>query len=283
MTETIVYSPKRLSEAYEILSDLGTQVKVFAGGTDLMVLYNGRILSTPDSVLNIWQLDELREISDEGDRLKLGALCCYTQLINDERVKRHAPTLVDAARTIGAVQIQNRGTIGGNIVNGSPAGDSLPVLAAFDAEVEIGSSRGTRRVSFNQFYTGYRQTVLAPDELLLNIFLPKQREGERARFYKVGTRAAQAISKVVMAVRADIDAEKRIASIAIGLGSVAPTIIRARSTEEAIAGSTIDNELIENARNQIMNEIKPITDIRSTERYRRTVTGNLLARFLREA
>jgi xanthine dehydrogenase small subunit len=282
MTDTIVYSPEQLSEAYEILRDRGTEVKIFAGGTDLMVLYNDGVLSVPDAVLNIWRLDELREISDEGDRLKLGALCNYTQLIKDERVKRHAPALVDAARTIGAVQIQNRGTIGGNIVNGSPAGDSLPVLAAFDAEVEIGSSRGTRRVPFNQFYTGYRQTVLMPDELLLNIFLPKQREGERSRFYKVGTRAAQAISKVVMAVRADIDAEKRIRSIAIGLGSVAPTIIRALSTEEAITGAVIDNGLIENARTYIMNEVKPITDIRSTERYRRTITGNLLARFLRE-
>jgi CO/xanthine dehydrogenase FAD-binding subunit len=281
MTEATVYSPRRLAEAYEILSARGAGVKVLAGGTDLMVLYNSGVLPMPKEVLNIWRLDELRKIEDEGARLKFGALCTYTEIINDERVKRYAQNLIDAARTIGAVQIQNRGTLGGNIVNGSPAGDSLPVLAAFDAELELGSSRGVRRVPFNEFYTGYRQTVMAPDELLLSISLPKQQEGERARFYKVGTRAAQAISKVVMSARATID-KGVVQKIAIGLGSIAPTIIRARETEAAVTGGTIDSELIEIARQKIMAEIKPISDIRSTERYRRTITGNLIAKFLRE-
>jgi xanthine dehydrogenase small subunit len=283
MTETTVYSPGRLAEAYEILSARGTEVKVLAGGTDLMVLYNGGILPMPKEVLNIWRLDELREIEEESGSLKFGALCTYTQIINDERVKRYAPNLIEAARTIGAIQIQNRGTLGGNIVNGSPAGDSLPVLAAFDAQLELGSARGVRRVSFNEFYTGYRQTVMAPDELLLAISLPKQQDGEMSRFYKVGTRAAQAISKVVMSARATIDSGKRVQKIAIGLGSIAPTIVRARETEKAVTGGTIGPELIEIARLHIMSEIKPISDIRSTERYRRTVTGNLISKFLREA
>jgi CO/xanthine dehydrogenase FAD-binding subunit len=282
MTETSVYTPSHLSEAYEILSSHGSGVKVLAGGTDLMVLYNSG-LPMPKEVLNIWRLDELRGIEEDAGHLKFGALCTFTQIINDGRVKRYAPALIDAARTIGAIQIQNRGTLGGNIVNGSPAGDSLPVLAAFDAELELGSTRGVRRVPFNEFYTGYRQTVLAPDELVLSILLPKQQDGERARFYKVGTRAAQAISKVVMSVRAGIDAEKKINSIAIGLGSVAPTIIRARETESAITGRVIDEELIGRARRSLMAEVKPISDIRSTERYRRTICGNLIAKFLREA
>ncbi|MEW6732731.1 MAG: xanthine dehydrogenase family protein subunit M [Acidobacteriota bacterium] len=282
MTTTTVYSPHQLAEAYQLLDHHGATIKVLAGGTDLMVLYNSGT-PQPALVLDIWRLDELREISQHDTYLKLGALCTYTQLINDQRVRLYAPALIDAARTIGAIQIQNRGTLGGNIVNGSPAGDSLPVLAAFDAEIEIGAAHGIRRVPFNQFYTGYRKTVLAPNELVLNILLPKQQEGELTRFYKVGTRAAQAISKVVMAVRARIDLDKTINSIAIALGSIAPTVIRARATEAAITGNIINAELIETARQQIIAEISPISDIRSTAHYRRVVTGNLIAKFLREA
>jgi xanthine dehydrogenase small subunit len=275
---TTVHCVQELGQAYKILSE--QSVKVIAGGTDLMVLYTSGSLM-PNNILDIWQLNELRSISEEQDYLKIGALCTYTELINDKRVKEFAPSLVSASRTIGAVQIQNRGTLGGNIVNGSPAGDSLPVLAAFDAELELGSARGTRRVAFNQFYTGYRQSVLSSDELLLKIFLPKQQEREKSDFYKVGTRAAQAISKVVMAVRAIVDSDKRIEAIAISLGSVAPTVIRASQTEEALIGLEITPELIEQAKTRLSQEIKPIDDIRSTEHYRRVVTGNLIAKFLR--
>ncbi|MBI4853592.1 MAG: FAD binding domain-containing protein [Acidobacteria bacterium] len=273
-----VYSVKELNEAYKILSQ--ESVKVIAGGTDLMVFYSSG-LSLPKKILDIWQLNELRNINEEGDYLKIGSLCTYTQLINDERVKHFAPCLVSASKTIGAVQIQNRGTLGGNIVNGSPAGDSLPVLAAFDVKLEIGSLNGIRQVPFNSFYTGYRQTVLAENELLLGILLPKQKDREKSEFYKVGTRAAQAISKVVIAFRAIVNAEKKIEFIAIGLGSVAPTVIRATKTETLLNGAEITFDLIEQARVQLSQEIVPIDDIRSTEHYRRVVTGNLIAKFLR--
>lgn len=281
MSDTTVYSVKKLQEAYELLGRHGTALKVIAGGTDLMVLYNSGT-QMPARILDIWRLNELRGVSDEGAHLKIGALTTYTQLIEDELARKYAPQLIAAARTIGAIQIQNRGTLGGNIVNGSPAGDSLPVLAAFDAELELGSARGVRRVPFNQFYTGYRQSVLGEDELVVNILLPKQRDGERAQFYKVGTRAAQAISKVVMAVRADMAGDHKVGAIAIALGSVAPTIVRAPRTEAIINGQSVNGELIEAARQSLMAEISPIDDIRSTARYRRTVTGNLIARFLRE-
>lgn len=275
---TTVYSVEKLNDAYEVLSQ--NKVKVLAGGTDLMVVY-GSGNTPPDEMLDIWKLNELRNIDEEGDYLKLGALCTYSQLIKDERVKKFAPTLVDASLTIGAVQIQNRGTIGGNVVNASPAGDSLPVLSAFDAEIELGSARGTRRVAFNSFYTGYRQTVLASDELVLNVLVPKQKPIEKAQFYKVGTRAAQAISKVVIAIRATISSQKEIEKIAISLGSVAPTVIRASKTESLLTGSKITQELIEQAKQSLSNEVQPIDDIRSTEHYRRVVSGNLIAKFLR--
>ncbi|MBN8721424.1 MAG: xanthine dehydrogenase family protein subunit M [Acidobacteria bacterium] len=275
---TTVYSVEQLNEAYKILAE--QPVKVLAGGTDLMVVY-GSGGKLPSSLLDIWRLDELRTITEENECLKIGALTTYTQLVNNEQVKKYAPTLVDASLTIGAVQIQNRGTLGGNIVNASPAGDSLPVLSAFNAKIEIGSIRGTRQVDFNDFYTGYRQTVLASDELVLNILLPKQKEQETAKFYKVGTRAAQAISKVVMSVRATVE-NKRVLSIAIALGSVAPTVIRARETENLLAEKEITPSLLEEARQKLSQEVKPIDDIRSNEHYRRVISGNLIAKFLRD-
>ena len=274
------YSPATLLEAYAVLAERGSNVKVIAGGTDLMVLMNAHLLDAAD-FLDIWQVDELRGITDEGDQLRIGALATYTQLINSPLVSEHAPSLVAASRTIGAIQIQNRGTIGGNIVNASPAGDSLPVLAAFDAGIEIGSARGVRSVAFNQFYTGYRRTVLEPDELVIAVRLAKLKEGERDFFWKVGTRRAQAISKTVMAARAKTT-DGIIESISIGVGSVAPTVIRALQTESLLSGTTLTPELIEQARHTIAEEVSPITDLRSTEHYRRTVTGNVLAKFLRQ-
>jgi xanthine dehydrogenase small subunit len=274
-----VYSVATLAEAYKILAERGSGVRVIAGGTDLMVLMNAHQLDAP-LFLDIWRVNELRGISDEGDCLRIGALTTYTQLIGSPLVRRFAPALVAASRTVGAVQIQNRGTLGGNVVNASPAGDSLPVLAAYDAELEIGSSRGLRCVAFNTFYTGYRRTALAADELLVAVRLPKLRAGERDFFCKVGTRRAQAISKMVMAARAAA-AERVIRSIQIGVGSVAPTVIRAPQTEALLAGQAITPDLIKRAQAMIAREVSPITDLRSSEHYRRTVTANVLAKCLR--
>lgn len=276
-----VHSPRTLAEAYKVLRERGRHLHVLAGGTDLMVYLNTRLLM-PKEVLNVWHLDELRGISYEGDALRIGALTTYTQLIHSPLVAEHCPILIEAAKTIGAIQTQNRGTIGGNIVNASPAGDTLPVLAAFDAELEIGSHRGVRVIPFNSFYTGYRQTVLAADELLLAVRIPPKQPDDRLFFYKLGTRRAQAISKVVMAAKARIEPPQTIRSIQIGLGSVAPTVIRARNTEALLTGQILSPALIEQAKETIKREIQPITDFRSTEYYRRIATGNLLARFLHQ-
>jgi xanthine dehydrogenase small subunit len=281
MTNTpTAYSPETLANAYAILAEFGSRVRVIAGGTDLMVLMNAHQLDA-SLFLDIWRVNELRGIGDEGAHLRIGALTTYTELIRSPLIQRHAPALVAASLTIGAVQIQNRGTLGGNIVNASPAGDSLPVLAAYDAELEIGSARGLRQVAFNTFYTGYRRTVLAADELLVAVRLPKLKVGERDFFCKVGTRRAQAISKVVMAARATAS-ERVIESASIAVGSVAPTVIRASQTEALLAGQAITSDLIKHAQDMIAREVSPISDLRSTEHYRRTVTGNVLAKCLRQ-
>jgi CO/xanthine dehydrogenase FAD-binding subunit len=255
-----------LDDALGILRD--EKRTPIAGATDVYVSLNFGTLTT-DRFLDIWGLDELRTISTHNDRLVIGALTSYSALIQSHIVAEHVPMLVDASRVVGGVQIQNRGTLGGNIANGSPAADGVPVLVATDADVVLRSASGERRVPITQFYTGYRATVMRPDELITAIEIPRV-EGKQW-FRKVGTRAAQAISKIVMAaVRSD---NPRIA-----LGSVAPTVIRVPKTEAALAsGSSIDE-----AAEILATEIVPIDDVRSTADYRRQVTVNLLRRFWAE-
>jgi xanthine dehydrogenase small subunit len=220
--------------------------------------------------LNLWRLETLRTIQQRGRVTSIGALATYTDLIRSPLVNRRLPMLVAAAREIGGVQIQNRGTLGGNIANASPAGDTLPVLAAAEAVVVLRSAAGSRRVPFSSFYTGYRATVAQPDELIVAIEIDAVRG--RQWFKKVGTRAAQAISKVVMA---GVAGERP----RLALGSVAPTVVRLPKTEAVLAahGSVAD------AQAALVAEITPIDDSRSTAEYRRRVAANLLARFLDSA
>jgi CO/xanthine dehydrogenase FAD-binding subunit len=276
----VVHSPTSLKDAFAILWERKGAIKIIAGGTDLMVLMNAHQLEAPE-FLDIWRVNELRGVVEDRNVLRIGALTTYTELIRSQSVQRFVPSLVAASRTIGAIQIQNRGTIGGNIVNASPAGDTLPVLAAYDAEIEIGNERGKRTVAFNEFFTGYRATVLQPGELLVSVCIPKLREDERDFFWKVGTRRAQAISKTVLAAKVRMTG-KVFEKVSIGVGSVAPTVVRATKTERLLNGSTLSPKLIEEARQMISQDIAPITDLRSTEHYRRTVTGNVLARCLSE-
>ncbi len=256
--------PRSLRDALRQLRDRQPIVPV-AGCTDLFVSLNfGTLAGT--RFVNLWSLDELRGIRLRRDVLSIGALTTYRQIIASPHVRARLPILAAASREIGAVQVQNRGTIGGNIINASPAGDTLPVLAVAEATLLLGSVDGVRRVPFTSFYTGYRQTVMRPDELLLAIEVPPI-EG-RQWFRKVGTRAAQAISKVVMAA-------VRAPSPRIALGSVAPTVVRVPKTEAVLASGGS----IEDAQNVLQTEIHPIDDIRSTAAYRRRVSANLLAAF----
>lgn len=260
--------PKSLSDALKMLRDEGPLTPM-AGCTDLYVNLNFGTLKDQRFV-NLWGLGGLRSIDVRRDVLTIGAMATHTDLIRSAVVKKRLPMLAAAAREIGGVQIQNRGTIGGNVANGSPAGDTLPVLAAANAVVVLTSTNGTRRVPFTSFYTGYRQSVRRPDELIVAFEIAPVKG--RQWFRKVGTRAAQAISKIVMAGVRD-RTETRIA-----FGSVAPTVVRARKTEAAL---TIGASLAI-AQQTLLEEIAPIDDIRSTAEYRRAVSANLLARFLND-
>ena len=278
--EPPVTSPTSLSEAYELLAG-GDAWRPIAGGTDLMVQITGELAPPPERVLDLWGLRELREVALVDGSLVIGALTTYTQLRRSDLCQEHVPALVDAAATIGAAQIQNRGTIGGNIVNASPAGDTLPVLLALDAEIILGSARGERGVAAADFWTGYRQTARAEDELVLRVRVPLPR-GRQVRFRKVGTRRAQAISKVVMAVawREDAGVWR---DVRIALGSVAERPIRAAQTERVLEGAAPRRETADHAAATIADEIHPIDDVRSTADYRRAVTARILHRVLRQA
>ena len=257
-------SPRSLKEALQMLQDERSLVPL-AGCTDLYVAMNfGTLQAT--RFLNLWRLDRLRGIDSLNGVIRIGALTTFTQIIESALVRRHLSMLASAARQIGGVQIQHRGTIGGNVANASPAGDSLPVLAAAQANIELQSLRGTRLVPIAEFYTGYRTSVAAPDELIVALHIPRPRG--RQWFRKVGTRQAQAISKVVMAGIGG-DAPR------IAIGSVGPTVLRLPKTEQALAsGSSIAE-----AQALLRHEIMPIDDIRSTAAYRRDVAANLLAEF----
>jgi len=258
--------PRSVSDALKMLRDEGP-VTPMAGCTDLYVSLNFGTLEDT-RFLDLWRLRALRTIGAARGVLSIGALATYTDIIRSPLVRARVPMLVAAAREVGGVQIQNRGTIGGNVANASPAGDTLPVLAAVDATVVLRSAAGERRMPFGAFYTGYRATVRRPDELIVAIEIP--RVDGRQWFRKVGTRAAQAISKVVMAGVVAPGATR------IALGSVAPTVVRASRTEAALAAGAS----IEAAQQTLLDEIAPIDDVRSTADYRRRVAENLLARML---
>lgn len=281
--EPPVVSPASLAEAYEVMAGGGHQP--IAGGTDLMVQLEADVAEPPAAVLDLWRLDELRGISTDGYEVVIGALTTWTELRHSPLIVARLPALAEASATIGAAQIQNRGTIGGNICNASPAGDSLPVLLAVDAVFDLGSAAGERAVPARDFWTGYRQTARRDDELLLRVRFSVD-HGRRTRFRKVGTRAAQAISKVVMALSyrtgTDEPPDGAWHDVRVALGSVAPTTIRAPRTEAVLEGARPEATVADAAAATLRDEVHPIDDVRSTADYRRSVSARVLHRLLRE-
>jgi CO/xanthine dehydrogenase FAD-binding subunit len=282
--EPPVSSPGDLAEAYAILAEAPT--RPIAGGTDLMVALTGELGEPPDRVLDLWRLDELRGIALDGDVVSLGALTTYTDIRRSAVCREHLPVLVEAAATIGAAQIQNRGTIGGNVANPSPTPHTLPVLLAADASFVLGSVRGERVVPAGAFWPAYRRTALAPDELLLRVRIPLL-AGRELRFRKVGTRRAQSISKVVMALgwrdAGPATPGAPWTDVRLALGSVAPTPIRAAMTEAVLEGRPPVPETADLAAETLAAELEPIDDVRSTAEYRRLVAARVLHRLVRDA
>jgi CO/xanthine dehydrogenase FAD-binding subunit len=271
-------TPASLADALALLKSEPGVWKPFAGGTDLMVLLEAGKLPHRNYI-NIWPLDELRGIDATDTHITLGALTTYTEIQSDPVLRSEFPMLCQAASETGGLAIQNRGTLGGNIVNASPAADSPPALLAYDAEIELLSTGGSRWLPYQGFHTGYKQMHIGPDELLARVRLPRNVKGWRHYYRKVGTRKAQAISKVCFAGLSRMDHDQ-IVDTRIAVGSVAPIVVRCVETEKTLRGRKSNAETVAVACDSLSREISPIDDIRSTANYRLQVAKNLLADFV---
>lgn len=270
--------PGSLSEALALIAREPEVWQPFAGGTDLMVLLEAGKLSHKQ-FFSVASLDDLRGIETNADYITLGALTTYTEIRNHDALQHDFPLLCAAAKETGSIATQNRGTVGGNIMNASPAADTPPALLVYDAEIELISQRGVRWLPYQGFHTGYKKTRIAPDELLRAVRLPRRAKQWRQYYRKVGTRKAQAISKVCFAGAALVN-NGAIEDVRIALGSVAPIVQRALKTEDALRGKSVTSGVISEAKEMLVREIAPIDDIRSTMRYRLRVAQNLLGEFL---
>src|SRR2546422_7185569 len=256
MHEVTYIRPRNLADAVHIYRTT-TGCRPLAGGTDLMVMLHARTLRPePEAMLDLWSLAELKGVRRAGDMVEIGAAESYTGIIASRDVQQHLPALAAAARTIGAAQIQNRGTLGGNLANASPAGDTLPVLLAYDAVVLT----DRRSIAIDEFFTGYRKTALQSDELITAVRFPL---GRQVEVRKVCTRAAQAISKIVMAV------SRSPARVAVG--SVAEVPLRARRAEAALERNDVEGAIA-----AVADDIRPIDDVRSTAAHRQAGTPKVL-------
>jgi CO/xanthine dehydrogenase FAD-binding subunit len=277
-------APAKLDEVVSLLADEPGQWLPIAGGTDVMVQYAaGRLPAR--KLVSIWNLAELRGVEILPDEIRIGAGCTYTELREHHGIAQELPLLASAAGWTGGIANQNRGTLGGNIVNASPAADSLPALLAYEAELILVSARGERRLPYLGFHTGYKKTKLAPDELIRAICLRRGLSGYLHYSRKVGARNAQAISKVCIAALGRLRGGViggEIEDVRIAVGSVAPVPLRLTEVERIVKGKPVDRELAHLARRAVAARIQPIDDIRSTARYRSEVAGNLVAEFIEQ-
>lgn len=272
-------TPRDLAATLERMASEPGEWRAFAGGTDLMVLLEAGKLPHK-KFLNIWNLAELRGIAVTPEHVTLGALTTYAEVQRHEILAREFPLLCRAAAETGSVATQNRGTLGGNIANASPAADSPPALIVYGAEIELVSARGAQWVPYATFHTGYKMMNLQAGELIRAIRVARPRGAAWKQYFrKVGTRRAQAISKICFAGVGRLE-NGRVVDVRIALGSVAPTVLRAVRAEDILRGQAPRGTLVRAAQNALDAEIAPIDDMRSTERYRRNVARNLLAEFL---
>ena len=264
------YEPKTLSEAVELLNKLGPEAKILAGGTDLIVLMKQRVIE-PRYIVNIKKIKELNFIEDRGDHLAIGAATKLRTIEKNSIVKEKFTALYEAVKAMAGVQIRNMGTIGGNLCNASPAADTAPPLMVFDAELKIVGPGYEKIIPITQFFKGPKKTILNYNEILAEIKIPYQSPNTGSAFIKI-SRTAMDLAKVNVAVALRVDEDDRITWIRVALGSVAPTPVRAKTVEEALIDKKFSEDIVGEAAKLVVNDISPITDIRSTAEYRREVS-----------
>jgi CO/xanthine dehydrogenase FAD-binding subunit len=273
-------APGSLPAVLELLSAAPGEWTPIAGGTELMVAHAAGRLGAL-KLVSLWGISELRFINTSPNTIAIGAGTTFRDLRASARIAAELPLLAKAASWIGSIANQSRATVGGNLVNGSPAADSSPALLVYDAEVELISVRGHRRIPYSAFHTAYKSNAMAPDELLYAIHLPLRFAHHHQYMRKVGTRRAMAISKVALAATALIQ-DRKVSEIRLAAASLAAFPTRLQQAESALVGQSINSGTIEFARKALLAEASPIDDIRSTAEYRKRVAANLLEEFLLE-
>lgn len=276
-----VISVASADEAVALLSEHGASARVMAGGTDLLIEIERGVRSGIETIIDISRAADLADIAVDGGYLRLGALVTHNDVVASDLIRSRALPLVQACWEVGAPQIRNRATVAGNVITASPANDTIAPLLALDAEVELLSVRGVRRVPLSQFYLGLRRTVMEADELLTAILVRVMQPNERGVFIKLGLRRAQAITVVNVAAVLAFDGEN-VSRAMITLGSVAPTVIRVPDSEAALLGKPLTTEVIADAARIAATAPKPITDVRSTAEYRTEMIAVLVTRALRQ-
>lgn len=268
--------PQSLAEVLELLAQKDKSTVLMAGGTDLMPQWKSGNLSCPKRVISLLSVADLKGITETGDSIEIGAAVTHAELMNAPLIKKHLPLLAEAAATVGAVQIQMRGTIGGSVANASPAGDLAPSILVYDGIVNLVSKDGKRDVVFADFFKGYKKIDLVAGELIKSFTLSKAQPHEKAVFRKLGLRKAQAISKVMCALRYMKDGN-HISSCALAFGSVGPIPLRLTRFEKWIKSKDLSFLSASEIEEKVSEEIAPIDDIRSTGEYRNWVSGRIVS------
>jgi CO/xanthine dehydrogenase FAD-binding subunit len=275
-----IIAPGSLPAVLELMASAPGKWTPIAGGTELMVAHAAGKLSA-SKLVSLWGIPDLRFVTTKSDSIVIGAATTFRDLRVHAAIADQLPLVAKSASWIGSIANQSRATVGGNLVNGSPAADSSPAFLVYDAEIELVSVRGSRRIPYSSFHTGYKRNAMAPDELLYAVHLPFRFAHHRQYLRKVGTRRAMAISKVALAATALLE-DGQFREIRLAAASLAPFPARLIQTETALLGQSINSHTIQSARAALLFEAKPIDDIRSTAEYRIQVAANLLEEFLVE-
>jgi len=277
-----VLSPQTIDEALTLLHQHQNTIRIIAGGSDIIIQLRDGAVKT-EKLLNILALKDLRFIEEKDNRIHIGAVTTYSEIIRSEQIKKHAWILLQAAKQIGATQLQNTATIGGNLGNASPAGDTLPPLYALGTIVVTRNRSARREIPVEKFFIGYRKIDLKPDELIEEIYFDRLTRNDAGSYLKLGLRKANAISVVDVAVVLRGKRGNSYRDVKVALGAVAPTIVRARACEQALTGKRLTEKSLREAARLSLEDASPITDIRGSAEYRRRVLGSLVYQALRKA
>ena len=276
------FAPRKIEEALEILTECGKEIKVIAGGTDLLIQYYDRLYEV-NSWLDLKNIKELKEIKIHQNQMEIGAIVTHTQLEKSEDIKKYFPILSQAAADIGSPQIRNRGTVGGNIVNASPAGDLLAPLIAYKAKFKLLSGKDETLVAAENFFLGPKKTILRPDQLLTQIILPLPKKKTYGCWIKIGKRKALIIATITLALVVEMaEDNKTVKDVRTCLGSVAPTPIEIKEIRKKIVGKNFNQLDFAELGQIVEDKISPIDDIRGTREYRKDVAKNIMINALEE-